>query len=137
MCLNLTEVLINESHIIGTLCIKTFYSEIPTNKIQNLLITKGNELLSIINKIKDHKSFLEAVETLSSDLNISINLPNFNKELIVKYSTDFDIINHVSPNQDQKSYDLGVMLYKTEKTINNNIYIITLTIPISYGSSET
>lgn len=129
--LNLAEVLTNESRVMGVLCIKTLYSEIPDKKTQYSLLKKGKQILSIIDQIKDHISFISSVSSIiDSNLHLSISLPDASKELVIKYSTDMSLLGMVSPNQDQETYDIGNMLYKTEKIINNDLYIVTLTIPL-------
>jgi hypothetical protein len=115
----------------GVLCIKTLYSEVPDKKTQHSLLKKGKQILSIIDQINDHISFISSVSSIiDSNLHLSISLPDTSKELVIKYSTDMSLLGMVSPNQDQETYDIGNMLYKTEKIINNDLYIVTLTIPL-------
>lgn len=138
MDLNLAEVLENYSQVVGTLCIKYLTDfESDESELQIKLRQLTNTVLLHINEVTSNESFNSLLISIIPQKNEEsfgayISLLDRNKDLVIQYSTDSSLINVISSDQDQVSYDLGILTFKSEP-INAlpNLKIVTLITPIS------
>jgi hypothetical protein len=134
--IKLSELVNNTSKVVGTLCFKSFVT-IKTSKKehQDYLISCSSKLLSNIDRIKTQEDFVYLIDQFNDNsLNVSISLLTVSEELKIKYSTDQNVVGCISSDQDQLSYDLGVIYFSEEKVPREdvpNIKIYTITVPIS------
>ena len=134
--IKLFEVIKNPSKVVGTLCFKSIVPYNSTNKeSQDYLMSCSNRLLNSLNVIKNQDNFLETIEVFDDkSLGVSINLVDSSEELKIKYSTDINLIGYISSDQDQLSYDLGVVHFSEERVVRDDvpdIKIVTLTVPLN------
>lgn len=128
----LAEVIFNESKVIGTLSIK-YMLETSTDDTdcQSLLTSILNNILSNINQITDQSSFISITRLeCTQELGIYLSLLSSN-ELMIKYSTDQQVVNSISSDQDQLAYDLGNTIYSSVLSNESPQFkISTLSVPI-------
>lgn len=134
--LNLAEVLENYSQVIGTISIKYLADfESDDNDIQAKLRQITDNLLFHIHEIVDNDSFnslIADVVLCEEGFGAYISMLDKNKDLVIQYSSDSSLINMVSSDQDQVSYDLGIITFKSETVdILPSFKISTLITPIS------
>lgn len=136
MSLNLAEVLENYSQVIGTVSIKYLADyESDDSEIQAKLRQITDSLLLHIHEIVDNDSFNSLITDAilcEEGFGAYISMLDKNKDLVIQYSSDVSLINMISSDQDQVSYDLGVITFKSE-VIDTlpNLKISTLITPIS------
>lgn len=136
MSLNLAEVLENYSQVIGTVSIKYLADyESDDSEIQAKLRQITDSLLLHIHEIVDNDSFNSLITDAilcEEGFGAYISMLDKNKDLVIQYSSDASLINMISSDQDQVSYDLGVITFKSE-VIDTlpNLKISTLITPIS------
>lgn len=138
MSLNLAEVLENYSQVVGTLCVKYLTDfESDDNELQVKLRHLTDTLLLHINEITSNERFNSLITSIAPQENEEsfgayISLLDKNKDLVIQYSTDSSLINMISSDQDQVSYDLGILTFKSEPIDTlPSLKIVTIITPIS------